>query len=80
MHVFVFRLYFYKDVLVIGCWVVYFYSLNIQKYSIFIQASFHEFTVSQELNVAESGMLTEHCVLPHFALMQQCPLRAKTCI
>lgn len=39
MHVFVFRLYFYKDVLVIGCWVVYFYSLNIRKHSIFIQAS-----------------------------------------
>lgn len=80
MHVSVFRLYFYKDVLVIGCWVVYFYSLNIRKHSIFIQASFHEFTVSQELNVAECGMSAEHCVLPHFAFMQQCPLCAKTCI
>lgn len=62
MHVFVLRLYFYKDVLVIDCWVVYFYSLNIWKHSIFIQASFHEFTVSQELNITERlyGMSTEN--------------------
>lgn len=49
---------FYKDVLVTDCWVVYFYSLNIWKHSIFIRASFHEFTASftpaQELNITET--------------------------